>query len=373
MRTISIANQKGGCGKTTTAINLSACLAYRGKRVLLIDMDPQGHVSLGLNIDIHDRENTVLSILELSNDSRLSLADISENVSENFDVAPADISLSTLDQHLSMVEGRESRLKHAISQVHSLYDIVIIDCPPSLGLLTFNALIAASEVFVPIEMSLFSLHGISRLMEIIESIKKKTGHEINTKVFGTIVDKRTRISREVLENMKNHFSDSMFETVIRSNVTLKEAAGYGKPIIDYSKKASGFQDYMMLTEEVLTEKRMEQTLSVEDNKSMFLNSDFERRFSYFGPDAKSVRVGGNFNDWNPTDEFLMKRDEYGMWTKNVLLKPGIYQYKFIVDGEWVEDQNNSNYINNAYGGTNSVLEIGKKDILNGKEESWQGA
>lgn len=358
MRTISIANQKGGCGKTTTAINLSACLAHRGKRVLLIDMDPQGHVALGLNIDTNDREYTVLSILELSNDSRLSLADISKNISENFDVAPSDISLSALDQHLSMVEGRETRLKHAIRQVRSVYDIVIIDCPPSLGLLTFNALIAASEVFVPIEMSLFSLHGISRLMEIIASIKKKTGHEIHTKVFGTIVDKRTRISREVLENMKTHFNDTMFKTVIRSNVTLKEAAGYGKPIMDYSKKASGARDYMMLAEEVLIEKRTGHTLSVEDDKSMFLKTDLERQFSYYGPEAKSVRVGGNFNEWNPSDEFLMERDEYGMWTKNIFLKPGTYQYKFIVDGEWVEDQSNSNYINNAYGGNNSVLEIG---------------
>jgi len=358
MRTISIANQKGGCGKTTTAINLSACLAHRGKRVLLIDMDPQGHVALGLNIDTKERENTVFSILKPSNGSRSSLADLSENVSKNLDVVPADISLSTLDQHLSMVEGRETRLKQAIRRVHTLYDIVIIDCPPSLGLLTFNALIAASEVFVPIEMSLFSLHGISRLMEIIASIKKKTGHEIQTKVFGTIVDRRTRISREVLENMRNHFSDTMFETVIRSNVTLKEAAGYGKSILDYSKKASGFKDYMMLAEEVLLEKRTGHSLSVEDHESMILKSNLEKRFSYYGPDAKSVRIGGNFNNWNPSDAFLMERDETGMWTKNVFLKPGTYQYKFIVDGEWVQDHNNSKYIDNAYGGTNSVLEIG---------------
>ena len=357
MRTISIANQKGGCGKTTTAINLSACLAHRGKRVLLIDMDPQGHVALGLNIDTRDRENTVLGILELSNDSRLSLTDISENISENFDVVPADISLSTLDQQLSMVEGRETRLKHAIRRIYSLYDIVVIDCPPNLGLLTFNALIASSEVFVPIEMSLYSLHGISRLMEIIASIKTKTGHEIHTKVFGTIVDKRTRISREVLENMRNHFSDSMFETVIRSNVTLKEAAGYGKPIIDYSNKASGSKDYMKLAEEVILEKRTGYKLPVEDDASMFLQSNMERQFTYYGPDAKSVKIGGSFNDWNPGDEFLMERDEDGTWTKRIILEPGTYQYKFVVDGEWVEDRNNTNYINNAYGGNNSVLEI----------------
>ena len=358
MRTISIANQKGGCGKTTTAINLSACLAHKGKRVLLIDMDPQGHVAFGLNINTNEKANTVFNILEPSNGNRLSLVDISQNISEYFDVVPADISLSTLDQHLSMVEGRETRLNHAIRRIHSLYDIIIIDCPPSLGLLTFNALIASSEVFVPIEMSLFSLHGISRLMEIITSIKKKTGHEINAKVFGTIVDKRTRISREVLENMRDHFCDTMFETVIRSNVTLKEAAGHGKSILDYSKKASGFKDYMMLADEVLIENELGNNLPAENDNPMFIEPIFEKRFTYYGPEAASVKIGGNFNNWNPTDEFFMERDEYGTWTKNISLKPGTYQYRFIVDGEWVEDLNNLNYINNAYGGINSVLEIG---------------
>ncbi|MDX2446608.1 MAG: AAA family ATPase [Desulfobacterales bacterium] len=358
MRTISIANQKGGCGKTTTAINLSACLAYTGKKVLLIDMDPQGHVALGLNIFTSDNKDTIFGILEPSGDSRLSLDDISENISENFDVVPADISLSTLGQHLSMVEGRETRLKQAIRRVRPLYDIIIIDCPPSLGLLTFNALIASSEVFVPIEMSLFSLHGVTRLMEIIESIKKKAGHEIHAKVFGTIVDKRTRISREVLENMRAHFDSNMFETIIRSNVTLKEAAGYGKSILDYSKNASGFKDYMMLAEEVLMEKRREKNVLIEDDEPMFSGSNSEKQFIYYGPEATSVKIGGNFNNWNPGDEFLMERDEYGTWKKNIFLKPGTYQYKFVVDGEWVEDQNNSNYIHNTYGGNNSVLEIG---------------
>jgi len=358
MRIISIANQKGGCGKTTTAINLSACLAYKGKRVLLIDMDPQGHVALGLNIITKDNENTVFSILEPSGDTGLSLAEISINISENFDIVPADISLSTLDQHLSKVEGRESRLEQAIGRVHSLYDVIIIDCPPSLGLLTFNALIASTEVFVPIEMSLFSLHGVTRLMEIIASIKKRAGHDIHAKVFGTMVDKRTRISREVLENMQDYFDSSMFETIIRSNVTLKEAAGHGKSILDYSKNASGFKDYMMLAREVLMEKRMGHNVAVQDGESMFSGPSSEKQFIYYGPEARSVKIGGRFNNWNPSDEFLMKCDENGTWTKNIFLKPGTYQYKFIVDGKWVEDHNNTNCINNAYGGNNSVLKIG---------------
>jgi hypothetical protein len=202
------------------------------------------------------------------------------------------------------------------------------------------------------------LHGISKLTEITETIKKKTGHAIQLKVLGTIVDKRTRISREVLENMRDHFSDTMFETVIRSNVTLKEAAGYGKPILNYSKKASGCKDYMMLAKEVLLMKRREQSVSFQDSEAMFSESNLEKRFTYYGPTAKSVKIGGDFNNWTPTDEFVMKRDEDGLWSKNISLKPGTYQYRFIVDGEWVEDRSNSNYIHNAYGGINSVLDIG---------------
>lgn len=362
MKTISIANQKGGCGKTTTAINLAACLAHTGKRILLIDMDPQGHVALGLNIQAENNGPTIIDILDSSSDSQLTLAKISKNISANFDVAPADISLSALDQRLSMIEGREYRLKLAIDRIYPLYDLVIIDCPPNLGLLTFNALMASSRVLVPIDMSLFSLHGIGRLIEIIASIKSKTGHIIHTKVFGTMVDKRTRIAKEVLQNIQHHFGNDMFETVIRSNVTLREAAGFGKAILEYSKTANGFKDYMGLAEEVLLMESVEDQDSIETRESVFTASSLEKQFTFFAPDAHSVKIGGSFNNWRPNDDFLMKRDEHGMWKKRIYLKPGTYEYKFIVDGSWVTDQNNTNYINNAYGDVNSVIKVGKKGI-----------
>jgi chromosome partitioning protein len=358
MRTISIANQKGGCGKTTTAINLSACLAHRGKKVLLIDMDPQGHAGLGLNINSDEKENTIFDILCPSNGGQLTLTDISENITENFDLVPADISLSIFDQHLSMVEGRENRLKQAINKVDQGYDIILIDCPPSLGLLTFNSLIASNEVIVPIEMSLFSLHGISKLLEIIDVVKKKAGHEMHVKVFGTMVDIRTRISREVLDEMRDHFDDMMFDTFIRSNVTLKEAAGFGKSILDYSQKASGFEDYMKLAEEVLSEEGMVgDEWFKEEDEPFILKTGSEKQFAIHAPDAESVKLAGNFNNWAPTDEFLMERDERGTWTKRVHLKPGTYQYRFLVDGEWIEDRDNLSYVDNAYGGRNSIVEI----------------
>jgi len=168
MRIVSIANQKGGCGKTTTAINLSACLANQGRKILLIDMDPQGHSSVGLNIQADELDKTIYDALCVSDAGSTRLDEAILEVGNNFYLAPSNISLSMFDQHFSMVQGRETRLKEAIDGLSQDYDYILIDCPPSLGLLTFNSLLASTEAIVPMEMSLFSLHGISRLMEIME-------------------------------------------------------------------------------------------------------------------------------------------------------------------------------------------------------------
>ena len=155
MRVISIANQKGGCGKTTTAINLSACLSLKRRKVLLIDLDPQGHSATGLNIDTDALDKTVHHALGNAGGTKIALDEVTAKVTENFDIAPSNLGLSTFEHNLSMIKGRETRLREAIEGLNQLYDYVIIDCPPSLGLLTFNALMASSEVFIPIEMGLF--------------------------------------------------------------------------------------------------------------------------------------------------------------------------------------------------------------------------
>lgn len=357
MRIVSIANQKGGCGKTTSAINLSACLAHKGRKVLLIDMDPQGHSAIGLNININELKKTVLNTLCNSNDAKVVLNDVTIKVDDNFDIAPSNISLSTFEQHLSMVQGRETKLKEAIDGLYQIYDYIIIDCPPSLGLLTFNSLIASTEVIVPIEMSLFSLHGTSRLLEIVTLVREKTGHEIRIKVIPTMYDKRTRISKEVLQDIKNHFKDSMFRTVVNTNVKLKEAASFGRSIVDYDRKAKGFSDYMALAKEVIAEEKVLGIGLVKQTKPFPLATMVEKQFFYHAPKANRVKIVGTFNNWKPSEESLMERKKDGTWSKRIYLAPGIYQYRFLIDDVWVEDQNNFYQVDNAFGGKNSVVEI----------------
>ena len=356
MRVISIANQKGGCGKTTTAINLAACLAVNGRRVLLVDLDPQGHSSMGLNIDAARSQNTLHDALGNAQGVRLGLDDVIVNVAENLDIAPSDLGLSTFEQHMSMVQGRETRLKEAIEGLYQPFDYIIIDCPPSLGLLTFNALMASTEVFIPIEMSVFSLHGTGKLLEILDLVRTKTGHEIRVKVLATMFDGRTRIANAVLKDMEDHFKTSLFSTIIHASVRLREAAAYGKPVVEYGRRSKAFTDYMALAREVLDEEKIPE-LANATKPGDSLPKHRKMQFSIHAPEANSVKIVGNFSNWTQDSGFLLNRHEDGNWSKEILLPPGVYQYKFLVDGRWVEDQSNPNLVEDPYGGRNAVIEI----------------
>ena len=251
MRTIAIANQKGGCGKTTTAINLSSCLVLKGQRVLLIDCDPQSHATMGL--DIHfDHEKSTYNIMTPKDTEHLGIEDIVVPVKDNFDIAPSDIRLSAIEQELAGMEGRENRLLQAIEPLKPAYDYVIIDCPPSIGHLCFNALRACEEAIIPIDMSLFSLRGVAELTDIIVLLKNKCDHVIEARALVTMYDYRTRYSRQVLEKVKEQFGDRVFETVIRYNIRLRESADYGLPVGDYDKHAIGHKDYEKLAGEVMS-------------------------------------------------------------------------------------------------------------------------
>ncbi len=358
MRTVAIANQKGGCGKTTTAINLSACLALKGQKVLLIDMDPQGHSSMGLGIKTDELKKTIYDVIGCAEGTKTRLDDVTVQVSENFHIAPSNLTLSLLEQNLSMTQGRETRLKEAIDDLYEIYDYIMIDCPPSLGLLTFNSLMAATEVFIAIDMGYFSLHGTGKLMEIIDMVRNKTGHFIRVKVIATKYDKRTRIAHEILHDIKAHFDGSMFGTVVNANVKLKEAASFGKSIADYWQRSRGFRDYNALAEEVVSEESIPGVIKAPKQKKEFIQpTKIKKQFVIHAPEAKSVRIAGSFSDWMPIDEYSMERMEDGKWTTTIDLEPGWYQYKFVVDDEWVEDHDNPNSIDSPLGGKNSLIEV----------------
>ena len=252
MRSIAIANQKGGCGKTITAINLAAFLARENRNVLLIDMDPQGHATLGVQTDSDPPARTLTDVLvwELNN-QRAHLRDVVRNVRPNLDLVSSDIQLSAASEKLASVSGREDRLDKALDEVRSQYDYVLIDCPPNIGVLTFNALMACNEIIIPMDPSFFSLHGIGKMLETLDLLAQKKAHNIETHALLTLYAGRTEFAKEVAADIRKHLGDKALETVIRFSVKLAEAASHGIPICDYCRRSAGFEDYLNLTREIL--------------------------------------------------------------------------------------------------------------------------
>ncbi|MCK4828136.1 ParA family protein, partial [bacterium] len=232
-------------------INLSSSLSLKGKRVLLIDFDPQAHATMGLNVKPSDLEKSIYDVITPKENESLGIEDILVPIRDNFDLTPSSLILTAVEQEFSGMEGREDRLLQAIQALKEQYDYIVIDCPPSIGHLCFNALRACDEVIIPIDMSLFSLRGVAKLIEIIILLKDKVGHDIKSRALITMYDRRTRYSRIVLEKVQAEFGDNVFETVIRYNIRLRETADCGMPVGDYDKNAIGHKDYENLAEEII--------------------------------------------------------------------------------------------------------------------------
>ena len=252
-RIISIANQKGGVGKTTTAINLSACLAQAGKKVLTIDFDPQGNTTSGLGVDKRSLHATVYNLL--TGDKRVEEV-ILPTIVENLSLLPTNVELAGAEIELVNLSGREYILKGILMDMKYIYDYILIDCPPSLNILTINALAASDTVLVPIQCEYFALEGLSQLMYTIELIKKNLNKRLELEgVVFTMYDSRTNLSAEVVEEVKSHLEKNVYRSIIPRNVRLSEAPSHGVPITMYDTKSKGSEAYISLAQEVIAKAR----------------------------------------------------------------------------------------------------------------------
>lgn len=378
MRVIAVVNQKGGCGKTTTSINLAAFLAREHRRTLVVDMDPQGHATLGLLPDAGSVSRTMYDLLaDRAAGGRAGIRTITKTVHENLDVAPADVRLSALPETTVGVTGRENMLADLLDEVQTRYDYTLIDCPPNVGLLTFNALKAASEAIIPINPSFFSLHGIGKMLETLDVLARETGHRVEARALVTLFSGRTQFVRDVAAEIREHLSGRHFATVIRYSVKLAEAASHGVAITHYASRCAGFEDYQALAAELLQDEPAvsehevaesgHESSAPESAAAVSLTGDNGGNngpsgprptregvvFALAAPSARRVQLVGDFNGWTP-DANEMQPDG-SVWTSILKLGPGRYRYRYVVDGQWRDDPSNPDVEPAPFGGNNSVL------------------
>ena len=358
MRTIAIVNQKGGCGKTTTTVNLGGALEADGHRVLIVDLDPQAHATLALGVDPDELDQNLYEVMaEPGGESQL--ASVLVNVSERMDLAPSSIVMSALEQKLAAErqDARTERLKLAMEGLGPAYDFVLIDCPPNVGLLTFNALRAAQEVIIPLEASFFAIDGVQKLLETIALLSDRIGNDLEVRILPTLYDGRTRYARQTLSDIRELFKDLCFDAVVRQNVKLREAARAGLPISRYAPSANGARDYAAVAIEVEACPPSLGDPLLEEDELPALREVLVR---FADNQAGDVRIAGDFNGWVPDKgvrSVIEAENGDRVWTKILQLPPGTYQYRYVVDGEWREDPGNGATAASPTGRLNSVLVV----------------
>lgn len=249
-RIIAITNQKGGSGKTTTTVNLGTCLAGLGKKILLVDIDPQAHTTTHLGFKPHEIEITIYDVLINSQPVDKT---ITKTLVKKLDILPSNVNLSGAEIELVNIVGRENILKDRIKGLNGKYDYILIDCPPSLGILTLNALNTAQELFIPIQAEFFALEGMTKLLQTIKVVKERLNRELEISgIILTMFDGRKNICRDVTQKVEEFFKEKVFKTRIRDNVKLAEAPSYGQPVILYAPRSYGSLDYHELAKEVLS-------------------------------------------------------------------------------------------------------------------------
>ena len=418
MRTIAVVNQKGGCGKTTVAINLASALAEAGQKTLLADMDPQSHCAVGLAVPEEQIEQSIYDVLiSKSRNEPMKLTEILWQISDGLELAPASIDLSAFEQQMAGIADRECCLKDVLTEVKKEYDYTIIDCPPAVGLLTFNALRAATDVIVPVETGYFALHGLSKQLETLSILSNRCNQNVNVRVLASMYDIRTKMAREILAELRKHFSDKMFNAIVNFNTKLKEAASFGQPINEYDPTSKGQLNFRTLAEEVLGSQVKQQRHDFVNSLASQLESisvtadellktanvpirktspapetetryparepktqivekpgpvDTEAKLSdYYGvnqvndavvfvtlyPRADNVQIAGDFNNWQPQKTPMQKVGSSGVWQTKLKLPAGRYRYRLVVDGQWQQDPYNEMTESNPFGDLNSVVEV----------------
>jgi len=363
MNVIAIANQKGGCGKTTTAINLSAALTRMGEQVLLIDMDPQGHASLGLG----QSSDELPGLYEIFH-GEIALQDaICRDITAGIDLIPANILLAAVEHLLGDRPERERQLLDLLPEIGDEYSFVILDCPPSLGLLSINALRAADQILCPVDSSLYSLDGIERLRETVQLLEENYDTELPILLLPTMFDMRTRLARKLLIHFQEELPVPVCETAIRQSIKVREAAILGVPMMTLQASAPVALDYLALAEELCQTmvnqlsrpairdvQRSTPNLSVVSPVRDIEPQEVVLKFTNL--QARKVQVAGDFNDWVP-DSGIETRSQDGVTQKVLHVKPGAYEYRLIIDGVWQHDPDNPDLIPNAMGGNNSLLKV----------------
>lgn len=411
MRIISIANQKGGCGKTTISINMAATLAREGRRVLLVDMDPQGHCALGLAVPEEQIDLSILDcLLGQQRGAPVELERIRWQISPNLDLAPSRVDLSRFEMNQEGDQRANSNLlSDMLATVADRYDYVIVDCPPHVGMLTRNSLLAANAVIIPVDTGYFALHGLTQQLQTIQDVDRMSGTTRTVRVLANQYDIRTKLAREILSELRKRFGNVMYETIINFNTKLKEGVSYGQPITEFDPSSMGARDFLKLAREVMsaepeatpTESILEQAerMAVEAEKLLATtsslvsqqsangngsvagataekashdakNAEIDRKIQHIygvmqtadgvlfrakGEGVREVQIAGDFNDWMPHSTPLKRVGKDFELLMN--LPTGRYRYRIVVDGRWSHDMENPNYETNQYGEWNSIIEV----------------
>jgi chromosome partitioning protein len=355
MRTIAVINQKGGCGKTTVAVNLAAALGELEKKVLLVDMDPQSHASLSFDVSSREVDHTTYDLLR---NPRVLTEESTVYYSDHLDVIPSSPVLGAVEQELAGRDGRETRLASKLARVEEMYDYAIIDSPPNVGLLTFNALMASGEVLIPVDPSYYSLQGVGRLLETIELLESETRHRVKVSLLINNIEKRTNFSRDIVAELERHHAAEIMDVAISHSVKYKEAALRGIPIFGMPRSDRLKWEFLTLAREIEDRGSLIETADIGDWMEKLHGPKVAPGgviFTFDAPAATTVRLTGEFTNWSREGIGMERDGEDGLWKVTVDLEPGEYEYRYIVDGVWIKDPRNVDSVLNEFGQENSLL------------------